>query len=279
MSKRIAFLGPAGTYSEQAAMNHDATATLVPFPSIPSTAMSVPNGEADEAVVPIENSIEGSVNQTLDILVDRTDLLIRHELALPIDHCLMTRPGSPTDAFEVIFSHPQALAQCRRFLQERYPKAKLVASLSTSASVSEMSSSRSAAAAISSQRAAELYSAEIVHRGIQDDPSNETRFVVLAPADHPPTGADKTSICFDFEDDAPGILYEVLGEFADRGINMAKIESRPTRRSLGRYIFLVDLEGHRQDQALAAALDTVKGRVSMFKVFGSYPMHVSSAVT
>ena len=119
MSTRIAFLGPAGSYAEQAAMNHNAAATLVPFPSIPSAASSVPDGEADEAVVPIENSLEGSVNQPLDILVDRTGLFIRHELVLPIDHCLMTRPGSPTDAFEVIFSHPQALAQCRRFLQER----------------------------------------------------------------------------------------------------------------------------------------------------------------
>jgi prephenate dehydratase len=278
MSTRIAFLGPAGSYAEQAAMNHNAAATLVPFPSIPSTASSVPDGEADEAVVPIENSLEGSVNPTLDILVDRIGLFIRHELVLPIDHCLMTRPGSPTDAFEVIFSHPQALAQCRRFLQARYPEAELVASLSTSASVSAMSSSRSSAAAIASRRAAELYGAEIVHRGIQDDPNNETRFVVLAPADHAPTGADKTSICFDFEDDAPGILYGVLGEFMERGINMAKIESRPTRRSLGRYIFLVDLEGHRQDQALAEALDAVKRQVSMFKVFGSYPMHVSSAI-
>jgi prephenate dehydratase len=278
MSTRIAFLGPAGSYTEQAATNHNAAATLVPFPSIPSTAAAVPDGEADEAVVPIENSLEGSVNQTLDILVQRTDLFIRHEVVVPIDHCLLTRPGGPREGFETIFSHPQALGQCRRFLEDRYPDARLVASLSTSASVSEMVSSESVAAAIANQRAADLYGAEIVQRGIQDDPNNETRFVVLAPADHPPTGADKTSICFDFEDDAPGILYSVLAELAERGINMAKIESRPKRSSLGRYIFLVDMEGHRQDRAVADALRAVRSQVSMFKVFGSYPMHVSSAV-
>jgi len=274
----MAFLGPAGTYTEQAAMNHYAAATLVPFASITSTASAVLEGEADQAIVPIENSLEGSVNQTLDILIDRTGLFIRYELVLPIDHCLMTRPGTPTDALDVIFSHPQALAQCRRFLQEKYPETELVASLSTSASVSEMSASRFVAAAIANQRSAELYGADIVHRGIQDDPNNATRFVVLAKTDHAPTGADKTSICFDFKDDAPGILSSVLGEFAERGINMAKIESRPTRKSLGRYIFLVDLEGHRQDEALMEALDTVERQVSMFKMFGSYPMHVSSAV-
>ena len=278
MTKRIAVLGPAGSYTEQATINYDSEATLVPFPSIPATAAAVGAGEADEAVVPIENSLEGSVTLTLDILIRQPALFIRNELVLPIEHGLLVKPGSAGNKIDVVYSHPQALAQCRLFLEENYPGARLVASLSTSGAVEEMLAGAANGAAIANQRAATLYGAEILRRGIQDDPNNATRFVVLASSDHGPTGSDKTSICFDFRHDAPGILYGVLGKFADRGINLAKIESRPTRQSLGRYIFLVDLGGHREDPKLAEALREVRGMVSMFRIFGSYPMHVSSAV-
>ena len=278
MTKRVAYLGPAGTYTEQAALNHDPEATLVPYPSIPAVAEAVDSGHADEGVVPIENSLEGAVTFTLDLLIHEYTLLIRHEVVLSIEHCLVAKPGTRAEEIKVVYSHPQALAQCRAFLAERFPKAVLVASLSTSAAVEEMQKSESAAAAIANQRAATLYGAEVLARGVEDSPNNLTRFVVLAPTDHPPTGCDKTSICFDFDNDAPGILYSVLGEFAKRGINLAKIESRPTRRGLGRYIFLVDLEGHREDLIIREALDVVKAQVSMLKIFGSYPMHISSAV-
>ena len=278
MSKRLAFLGPSGTFTEQAALKHAPEATLVPFPSIPAVASAVDGGLADEGVVPIENSLEGSVTHTLDLLIHESTLFIRNELVLTIEHCLLVRPGTGLEEIGVVYSHPQALAQCRTFLSKRLPKAEMVASLSTSAAVEEMRGSARTAAAVANRRAAIIYGAEVLAQGIEDYHNNLTRFVVLAPTDHPPTGSDKTSICFDYEYDAPGILVSVLEELAQRGINLAKIESRPTRRSLGRYVFLVDLEGHREDGIVREALEAVKARVSMFRIFGSYPMHVSSGV-
>ena len=278
MSERLAFLGPAGTYTEEAALSHDLEATLLPFASIPAVAAAVESGMADRGVVPIENSLEGSVTHTLDLLIHESTLFIQHELVLPIHHCLLAKPDTKTEDILAIYSHPQALAQCRSFLAERFPNAVLAASLSTSAAVEEMQKSEAVAAAIANRRAATLYGAQVLTESIEDNPNNMTRFVVLAPEDHPPTGSDKTSICFDFENDAPGILYSVLEEFGRRGINLAKIESRPTRRSLGRYIFLVDLEGHREDDLVKEALGVVRSQVAMLKIFGSYPMHVSSAV-
>lgn len=278
MTQRIAFLGPPGTYAELAALSHDSDATLLPFPSIPAVAAAVDSGLADVGVVPIENSLEGSVTFTLDLLIHESSLFVRYELVLPIRHCLLAKAGTKTEEIRAVYSHPQALAQCRSFLGKCLPEAELLASLSTSAAVEEMQKSETVAAAIANERAAGLYGVEILAEGIEDNPNNVTRFVVLGPTDHPPTGADKTSICFHFDHDAPGILHSVLGELAKRGINLAKIESRPTRQSLGRYIFLVDLEGHREDAVVKEALEAVEAQVSTFKIFGSYPMHVSSAV-
>ena len=278
MKKRLAYLGPAGTYTEQAAISHDPTAILIPSPSFPAVAAAVESGRADEGVLPIENSLEGSVTFTLDLLIHESGLFVRNELVLPIRHCLMAKPGARAEDIEVIYSHPQAMAQCRTFLSDRFPDAHLAASLSTSAAVVEMQGSEAVAAAIANERSATLYGAEILEKGIEDNPNNETRFVILATSDHLFTGADKTSICFDFNSDAPGILYSVLGEIAGRGINLAKIESRPTRQSLGRYVFLVDLEGHREESRVKEALESVRSQVSMFRVFGSYPMHVSSSL-
>ena len=280
MAQRLAYLGPRGTYSEQAALNHDPDAELLPYSSIPAVAAAVDSGEADEAVVPIENSLEGAVTFTLDVLIHRSKLFIKNETVVPIRHCLVVKGEAgdgEAEAAEVIYSHPQSLAQCRMYLERRFPGVAQVASLSNSSAVEDMQRSAAPAVAIAPERAAEIFGARVVERDVQDAP-NVTRFVVLAPSDHPKTGADKTSICFDFGDDAPGILYSVLGEFSTRGINLCKIESRPTRQTLGRYIFLIDVEGHREDPAMAEAIESVKAQVSMLKVFGSYPMHVSSAI-
>ena len=273
MAKRVAYLGPPGTFTEEAALRHDPQAQLIPFLSIPAVAAAVDKGMADEGVVAIENSIEGSVTDTLDLLIHESSLVIGKELVLPIEQQLLVKPGTRAEEVKVIYSHPQALAQCRRFLERCFPKAQVVAALSTTAAVEEMLASPTPAAAIGTRRAAALYGAAILATAIQDHPSNLTRFVVLAPTDHPPTGHDKTSICFSFDEDRPGVLCEVLQEFARRRINLAKIESRPTRESLGRYIFLVDLDGHREDSVIKEALSGVRAKAARLKVFGSYPRH------
>ena len=273
MSKRLAFLGPAGTNTEQAGLTYDPEATLLPFAPIPAVAAAVESGQADECVVPIENSLEGSVTDTLDLLVHDSTLSIRRELVLSISHHLVANEGAATTDVKVIYSHPQALAQCRLYLADHFPDAEVVASLSTAAAVQKMKTGGLEAGAIATERASVIYGAKVLARGIEDSPNNMTRFVVLAPTDHTPTGSDKTSVCFSFDEDAPGILQSVLGEFASRSINLAKIESRPTRESLGRYIFLVDLDGHRENALIKEALDSVRDQVSMFKIFGSYPKH------
>lgn len=273
MSDTLAFLGPHGSYAEQAALLYQPQAALVPQASVAEVAGAVERGLCPEGIVPIENSLQGSVTETLDLLIHDSDLFIRAEVVLPIAHCLLAREGTTTRDVRVVFSHPQALAQCRVFLSARLPSADLVASLSTSAGVQQMLVSGAPAAAIANERAAALYGAQVLARGIQDDPNNVTRFVVLGKSDHRPTGADKTSICFSFEADEPGLLYGVLGEFAQRGINLGKVESRPTRKSLGRYFFLIDMDGHREDPKVRDAIQGVRRRASMMKTFGSYPRH------
>lgn len=275
--KKIAYLGPPGTFTEEATLKYDEKAQLLPFLSISAVVAAVDTGIAEEGVVPIENSLEGSVTETLDLLIHDSKLLIRQELALPIQHHLLAKPGVEAPEVNVIFSHPQALAQCRRFLERCFPKAQAVAALSTAAAVEQMMSSPNPAAAIGTQRAAVLHGARILARDIQDRSPNVTRFVALASQDHTPTNRDKTSICFSFNDDRPGLLCSVLEEFAQRNINLAKIESRPSKEGLGRYIFLVDLEGHRQDQLIGQVLDRVRTRTSMLKVLGSYPRHEEKA--
>lgn len=273
---KIAYLGPAGTFSEEAALHYNSQAKLIPFPSFRAVAAAVDTGMADEGIVAIENSIEGSVTDTLDLLIHDAKVLIKKELVLPINDHLLVKPGTQAHQITVIFSHPQPLAQCRYFLERCFPKAHLASALSTAAAVEQMMAHDGPAAAIGTERAAQLYGAEILARSIQDHASNVTRFVVLAHTDHPPTGADKTSLCFSFDKDEPGILVSVLQEFASRGINLVKIESRPSRESLGRYIFLADLEGHRQQPHVAEALEKVHAKTSLFKIFGSYPKYTEN---
>ena len=268
---RLAYLGPEGTYSEQAAIDYAADSERVPYSGIPAVVRAAELGEVEEAIVPIENSLEGVVTYTVDLLIHESPLKIRGEVVVAIHHQLLMPPDVSVEDVQVVYSHPQAIAQCRGFLNRNLPNAEHVASLSTASAVEDMNSSRYPAAAISSRRAAELFDARIVESDIEDIRNNLTRFVVLGSEDGIRTGRDKTSICFDFSQDAPGTLYHTLGELAHREINMIKIESRPDRRSLGKYVFLIDLDGHREDLVVSDALDAMRARASIFKIFGSYP--------
>lgn len=271
MTDRIGYLGPAGTYTEQAALLYAPDSELRPYPTISAVGAAVVADELASGVVPIENSLEGSVTFTLDLLIAQSDLSIRNEVVIPIDHYLVAPPGVSADSVEVIFSHPQALAQCRAYLGEHFPTVAREASLSTVAAVIDMQASRAPAAAICPQRATEIYDVQILAQSIQDNSANQTRFVALAHDDHPPTGHDRTSISFAFAVDRPGNLYHAIGEFAERNINLVKIESRPTKQELGRYIFLIDCEGHREEPEVAAALRGLQEYADVFKILGSYP--------
>ena len=277
MTDRIGYLGPAGTYTEQAALLYAPDAELQPYPTISAVGDAVAADELDSGVVPIENSLEGSVTFTLDLLIAQSGLSIRNEVVIPIDHYLVAPPGVSAESVEVIYSHPQALAQCRVYLGAHYPAVAREASLSTVAAVVDMLDSRSPAAAICPQRATEIYDVQVLARSIQDNPANQTRFVALAHDDHPPTGYDRTSICFAFAVDRPGSLYRAIGEFAERNINLVKIESRPTKQELGRYIFLIDCDGHREEPEVAAALQGLREFSDVFKILGSYPHWESPA--
>jgi prephenate dehydratase len=278
MTKRLAFLGPAGTFSEQAALLCDLQAQLLPFATVAAVAAAVDSGMADEGIMAIENSLEGSVTDTLDVLIHESTLSIRRELVLPIEHCLLVKPGTTADQVSTVYSHPQALGQCRRFLERCFPKARVEASLSTTAAVEQMMQ-QDGAAAVATMRAAELYNVQVLARGIQDNPSNETRFVLIGASDSPATGHDKTSLAFSVAQDRPGSLVDALKEFSERRINLTKIESRPTKQELGRYVFLVDLEGHRTDPKVAEALERVQALAYFFKVFGSYPRFEAAAAS
>lgn len=267
-----AFLGPRGTFSEDAAIAFaGAESELLPFNSFPALTAAVETGLATQAMLPIENSIEGSISTTLDLLIHETPLKIAAEVVVPVRHFLITPPGgSLTDVTEVT-SHPQPLGQCRRFLERVLPKAEQVAALSTAAAVEEVARSGDLhRAAIGTRRAAELYGGQIIAHDIQDIRSNFTRFVVLRNEDSEPTGNDKTSIGFVLHVNAPGSLLESLTPFAEGRIELTKVESRPTKEWLGEYYFLLDFQGHRKDALVADALERLS-RSAEVKVFGSYP--------
>jgi prephenate dehydratase len=273
-ARRRAVLGPPGTFSEEASLRYDSRAEPVPLPTISAAVSAVGAGQADAAVVPIENSLEGSVTETLDLLIhSESPLSIRNELILPIEHYLLAKSDLEVDAVKVLYVHPQALGQCRGFVARSFPKAAIEAALSNAAAVEEMMK-RDDAAAIGTRRAAEIYGAHVLAKGIQDRGNNVTRFVVLAHEDHAPTGDDKTSLaCAFVVEDRPGLLVGALKEFSDRSINLSKIESRPSKERLGTYIFLMDVDGHRSEAPLAEALASVEAKCSFFRVLGSYPKY------
>ncbi len=270
----IAYLGPAGTFSEEAAIAYTANraaARLLPLSSIPAVVTAIETGAATVGVLPIENLLEGSVTFTLDLLIHETGLQIAGEIVIPIRQYLVARDGLSLPDAKVLHAHPQSLGQCRKFIERCLPGIATVASLSNSAAPAEALADERPAVAISTLRAAELTGAKILARDIADTPGNVTRFIVLAQEDAPPTGDDKTSFCFGFLEDRAGTLVAALQELAVEQINMTKLESRPSKAVLGQYIFLVDVNGHRTEAPVARALERIRARTGMLKLFGSYP--------
>jgi prephenate dehydratase len=276
---RVAFLGPHGTFTEEALLSQPdlALAELVPIRSVPEVIVEVERGEADLGVVPIENSIEGSVNATLDALAFESDLLIQRELVLAIDLNLVARPGTQLADVRTVASHPHASAQCREWLARKLPGVEVVAANSTAEAAQDISRSRRGdRAAISTALAAQLYGLEVLAADVEDHPENQTRFVLLGRGIPAPTGHDKTSlVCFQSQD-RPGSLLSILQEFAARAINLSKLESRPTKRGLGQYCFFIDCEGHVADEVVADALRNLAAKQSV-KFLGSYPVAGSEA--
>ncbi len=271
--KKIGYLGPKGTFSHEALKKYVGLEACIPveFSSIPEIFMAFAENLLDEAVVPMENSIEGAVNATMDMISQEAQLMIKAEVIIPVREYLLVKKGMDISDIKYILSHPQPLGQCRRFLSEQLPYAQPKAVSSTAAAAAEVASGNGDIAAIASKTAAEVYGLDIIRKDIQDHDNNLTRFIVIAKDDSARTGNDKTSLVFSTED-KPGSLYRILEIFNLWDINMTRIESRPAKNKLGRYVFFIDLVGHREDEDLRDALTMVKRKTSFFRILGSYPI-------
>lgn len=264
----VAFLGPEGTFTQQAAYKHFGHAIrAVPLPAIDEIFRAVESGGCQYGVVPVENSTEGVITHTLDSFL-HSFLLIAGEVGLRIHHNLMSRMPQLAEVREV-FSHQQSLAQCRGWLDRYLPGVRRTA-ISSNAEAARLAATAPHSAAIAGEVAAEIYSLDILERNIEDEPDNATRFLVIGRTPVGPTGNDKTSLLLSTRNH-PGALYSVLEPFARHGISMTKIESRPSRRVAWDYVFFIDVEGHREDPSLAEALEELERHVTMLKILGSYP--------
>jgi prephenate dehydratase len=264
--KRVAFQGEPGAYSEMATIQYFRNSNLVPMKSLQAVFDGLRQGDVDFGVVPIENSIEGSVNETYDLLLD-TDFVVSGEIYLRVRHCLIVNKGGGSD-IRSVYSHPQALAQCRRYLQGR--KLATVSAYDTAGAVKMIKQKKTMkVAAIASRRAAELYDMDILDEGIEDSKNNFTRFLILSKKRTKTTGRDGTSMIFSVKH-IPGSLYSILEEFANRNINLTKIESRPKKEKPWEYNFYVDFEGHIDNKIITDAVESIKRKAAFIKILGSY---------
>lgn len=310
---RVGYFGPEGTFTQEAliaamagirlqgpAGEADDEVVLVPLPTIYGTVMAVHAGTVQRALVPIENSLEGSVNATLDALVLETDnVVILGEVVHPIRHCLIARTALELSEIEAVVSHPQANAQCAGFIRSRLPQARVLAGSSTAEAVRMVADHDGPWAALGNHLAAERYGCQVLRAGVEDMPGNETRFVWLGPVGAPPVparqtghsvpaqhtgqptgprqstqplGPWKTAIVFwGVGSESPGWLVACLAELADREVNLTRIESRPRRQGLGRYMFFADLEGRDSEARVGGALAALQNRVEALRVLGSFP--------
>ncbi len=271
---RVAFLGPPGTFTEEALLAESdlAAGDLVAMPTIPEVIATVEAGNADTGVVPIENSIEGSIDVSLDLLAFSSELLIQREMVRPVALNLVARRGIALRDVRRVVSLPYATAQCREWLTANLPQAELVAANSTADAVERAARSRGrGVAAVGTRLAAELYGLDVLVADVEDHPENATRFVLVGHGVPAPSGHDKTSVVVFQREDRPGSLLAILQEFAARSINLVRLESRPTKKGLGRYCFVIDCEGHVADEVVADALRNLAAKHGRLKFLGSYP--------
>jgi prephenate dehydratase len=266
---RLGFLGPEGTFSHEALLATGVAGTPVALPSVHEVVLAVQDGRVERSLAPIENAIEGAVNATLDALAfDAPDVAVVGEVVHPVHHCLVAAAPLELDAITEVHSHPQGLAQCARFLRERLPGARVVAATSTAEAVRRAAGS---AAAIGPRAAAERYGAALLAAGIEDDPGNVTRFVWLSRDPSPDGVPTRTSVLFHGAGDAsPGWLVRCLSEFAFRGVNLTRIESRPLRSRLGHYLFHVDCAGGAGETPVAGAVEALRQHCEVVRVLGTF---------
>ncbi len=280
-ARSIGYLGPEGTFTEQALFTQPDLAAMQHFPinDILAVLKATQNGEVDLGFVAIENMIEGSVTATIDALAFDTDLMIQREVIIGINLNLLVVPGVSASQIEVIRTYPIAKSQCRSYIAERFPGARVDIANSTADAASELAGSGAEnVAVIAPQRSAEVYGLEVLEADIEDHPENKTRFVLVGRESIvPPTGHDKTSLVVYQQVDQPGSLLGLLAEFAARSVNLTSLQSRPTRENLGQYCFLIDCEGHITDDVVADALRSVHMRAASVKLLGSYPSAYGTA--
>lgn len=264
----IAYLGPPATHTHLACLQKfGSSIKAFPLESIPEVFESVEREKAHYGIVPVENSTEGVVSRTLDMFID-AEAKICGEILMRISHDLLSQTGHPAKVRK-IYSHPQALAQCRQWLRENFPHAELRETVST-AKAAQMAAAEEDAAAVASSFAAHIYGLKVIESGIEDYRHNYTRFLVLGKKIGEKTGQDKTSLLFSIAD-APGALFAILKPFAEKNINLTKIESRPIKNKPWEYIFFLDFEGHATDDNIQATLKELQNKVLFYKLLGSYP--------
>lgn len=279
IKKKIAYLGPPGTFTEEALdkfVKDISQVRKISFPTVADVIRSVDRGEADEGLVPMENSIEGSVNITQDILTFESEAKIIGEVIIPVKHSLIGKKKIKLDNIKKVISHPHATAQCRKYLSTNLKGAEVIAANSTAEAVKILKKENDDIAAIGTKTAAKIYDLEIIENDIEDNKDNKTRFVFIGNSIQPKTGNDKTSIVCFLKEDRPGSLYNILKEFACRNINLTRLESRPAKKDLGDYVFMIDLDGHLHDENIFEAIEVLRKSVYLVKILGSYPKWIES---
>lgn len=267
----LGYLGPVGSYSYIAAKHCAPGGNLIAMKTFKKIIAAVEEGSLEKGILPMENSTEGAVTQVMDYLMDTRISKIQGEIILQIRHNLLS-VGENMEEIRYVLSHSQALEQCREFLGNHYPSIILVPCKSTSEACKMAREKGKGYGAIANRWAAENNGLKILHRDIQDNINNQTRFIIIGKGDVMKTGRDKTSLAFSFHDDFPGSLYAVLKEFAEENINLSRIESRPAKTELGKYIFYIDFHGHQEEAKSQKVINHIMGMTNKLKIFGSYPI-------